>query len=75
MLAVITVAILFLYPAKLKKFLPPQLLALIVGTLIAILLLGDADIRRIGEISVGLPSLQLPIFSVPTNSGQCWLML
>lgn len=64
-LAVITVAILFLYPSKLKKFLPPQLLALIVGTLIAVLFLGDAEIRRIGEISVGLPSLQLPAFTLP----------
>ena len=63
LLALVTVAILFFYPAKLKKFLPPQLVALIVGTLIAILFLGNADIRRIGEISVGLPSLQLPIFS------------
>ncbi len=63
-LAALTVAILFLYPSKLKKFLPPQLLALIVGTLIAILAFGNADIRRIGEISVGLPSLQLPTFSV-----------
>ena len=63
LLAVVTVAILFLYPAKLKKFLPPQLLALIVGTLIAIFFLGDADIRRIGQISVGLPSLQQPTFS------------
>ena len=62
-LAVLTVAILLFYPAKLKKFLPPQLLALIVGTLIAILFMGGADIRRIGEISVGLPSLQLPTFS------------
>ena len=63
LLAVLTVAILFFYPAKLKKFLPPQLLALIVGTLIAIFFMGDADIRRIGEISVGLPSLQVPTFS------------
>ena len=63
LLALVTVAILFFYPAKLKKILPPQLLALIVGTLIAILFLGDAEIRRIGEISVGLPSLQLPMFS------------
>ncbi|MBE9170836.1 SulP family inorganic anion transporter [Pleurocapsales cyanobacterium LEGE 06147] len=62
-LAALTVAILFLYPSKLKKFLPPQLLALIVGTLISILLFSNADIRRIGEISVGLPSLQLPTFS------------
>ena len=63
LLAVLTVAILFLYPSKLKKFLPPQLLALIVGTLISVTLFGNADIRRIGEISVGLPSLQLPTFS------------
>ncbi|MEM7756640.1 MAG: SulP family inorganic anion transporter [Cyanobacteria bacterium P01_A01_bin.40] len=62
-LALLTVAILVLYPSKLKKFLPPQLLALIVGTLISILFFGDADIRRIGEISVGLPSLQLPFFT------------
>ncbi|MEM8675459.1 MAG: SulP family inorganic anion transporter [Cyanobacteria bacterium P01_G01_bin.67] len=62
-LAVLTVAILVLYPSKLKKFLPPQLLALIVGTLISILFFGDANIRRIGEISVGLPSLQLPFFT------------
>ena len=63
LLAVITVAILFLYPAKLKKFLPPQLLALIVGTLIALLFFGGANIRSIGQISVGLPSLQQPSFS------------
>ena len=62
-LAALTVAILFLYPSKLKKFLPPQLMALIVGTLISITLFGNADIRRIGEISVGLPSLQMPTFS------------
>ena len=65
LLAVVTVAILFFYPDKLKKFLPPQLLALIVGTLIAVLLFGGAEIRRIGEISVGLPTLQLPTFSIP----------
>ena len=63
-LATLTVAILFFYPRKLKKFLPPQLLALIVGTLIAIFLFSNADIRRIGEISVGLPSLQMPTFSI-----------
>ncbi len=63
LLAGVTVAILFLYPAQLKKFLPPQLLALIVGTLVSLFLFADADLRRIGEISVGLPSLQIPTFS------------
>ncbi|MEM7590621.1 MAG: SulP family inorganic anion transporter [Cyanobacteria bacterium P01_A01_bin.83] len=62
-LAVLTILILFLYPAKLKKFLPPQLLALIVGTAIAAIFLGGAQIRQIGQISVGLPSLQVPTFS------------
>ena len=62
-LAALTVAILFFYPSKLKKFMPPQLLALIVGTLIAILFLGDANLRTIGEISVGLPKLQTPTFT------------
>ena len=61
-LAVLTVAILLFYPRQLKKFLPPQLLALIVGTLIAVLFLGNSNIRTIGEISVGLPSLHLPTF-------------
>ncbi len=66
LLAVITVGILFLYPRKLKKYMPPQLLALILGSLISIFLFGNADIRRIGEISVGLPSLQIPTFT-PTR--------
>ncbi|MGK7953357.1 MAG: SulP family inorganic anion transporter [Xenococcaceae cyanobacterium] len=69
LLAGLTVAILFLYPRKLKKFLPPQLLALIVATLISIFLVPiifpEANIRSIGEISVGLPSLQMPTFSIP----------
>lgn len=62
-LAVLTVVILLFYPSKFKKFLPPQLLALIVGTLIATFLFNGSDIRTIGEISVGLPSLQIPTFS------------
>lgn len=63
LLAGLTVAILLFYPSKLKKYLPPQLLALIVGTLLSISVFGNADLRRIGEISVGLPSLQVPTFS------------
>ncbi len=63
LLAVLTVAILFLCPGKIKKNFPPQLIALIVGTLIATFLFSNAEIRTIGEISVGLPSLQVPTFS------------
>lgn len=63
-LALITIAILFFMPTHLKRYLPPQLLALIVGTLVSIWLLNSTDIRRIGEIPMGLPDLRLPIFSI-----------
>lgn len=63
-LAVLTIAILFLIPAQAKRYLPPQLVALIVGTLVSVLLLGSADIRRIGEIPTGLPELAMPVFDI-----------
>ncbi|MDH3980097.1 MAG: SulP family inorganic anion transporter [Gammaproteobacteria bacterium] len=63
-LALLTVAILFFVPARLKRYLPPQLLALVVVTLASIAVLGSADIRRIGEISTTLPELRMPVFSV-----------
>ncbi len=63
LLAALTVVILFLCPRQIKKNFPPQLLALIVGTLISTFLLSNAGIRTIGEISVGLPNLQLPTFT------------
>jgi len=63
-LALITVAILFLMPLRFKRYLPPQLLALIIGTLVSIMLLHSAEIRRIGEIPTGMPAFQLPVFSI-----------
>jgi SulP family sulfate permease len=63
LLALVTIGILFFLPERFKRYLPPQLLALIVGTLISIFLLSAADIRRIGEIPTGLPSLSMPVFS------------
>jgi SulP family sulfate permease len=63
-LAILTLAILFLLPKNFKRYLPPQLVALIVGTLISVLFLSATDIRRIGEIPTGLPDIQLPIFSI-----------
>ena len=63
-LALLTVAILFFVPARMKRYLPPQLLALVVVTLASIAVLGRADVRRIGEISTALPELRMPVFSV-----------
>ncbi len=62
-LALLTLAILFLLPSKLKRYLPPQLVALIACTLLSVWFLSSDDIRRIGEIPTGLPDLQLPVFS------------
>lgn len=62
-LALLSVAIIVLTPSKLKRILPPQLTALVVGTLVASFFFSGADIRIIGEIPRGLPSIQLPTFS------------
>ncbi|MEO0374753.1 MAG: SulP family inorganic anion transporter, partial [Cyanobacteria bacterium P01_A01_bin.17] len=63
-LAVMTVAIIWFMPSKFKRFVPPQLIALIVGTVIGFVLFPEAEaIRRIGEITAGFPALQLPRFS------------
>jgi SulP family sulfate permease len=65
-LALLTLAILWFTPKQLKKLAPPQLIALVVGTLVSLPLLGGVgadDVRRIGEIASGFPQLQLPIFS------------
>ena len=63
LLAVITLAILWLTPASVKKVCPPQLLALVVGTLLALSLFSAADLRTIPEFSAAFPSFQMPTFS------------
>ena len=69
-LAVLTVVILFYMPTKLKKIVPAPLVALVVGTIISIVFFSD-NIRRIGEIPSGVPSLQLPYLT----ADQLQLML
>jgi SulP family sulfate permease len=62
-LALLTFGLILFFPSRLRRFIPPQLLALLVGTLVSVWLLSDSDVRRIGEIPTGLPDLQLPVFS------------
>lgn len=62
-LGALTLAILFFMPSKLKRFAPPQLVALIAVTVVSLMFFGDANIRRIGEIPMGLPKLQMPTFT------------
>ena len=66
-LGVLSLVILFLYPRKWKNIVPPQLTALVIGTIIALLFFGNANIRTIatiGEITPGLPNLQMPTFTM-----------
>lgn len=63
LLGVLTLAIIFLMPSKLKRYAPPQLVALIVGTVVSLVFFGNADIRRINDIPMGLPQLQMPTFT------------
>jgi SulP family sulfate permease len=62
-LGALALGILFLMPAKWKRYAPPQLVALVIGTIVSITLFANADIRRIGEIPMGLPSIILPTFT------------
>jgi SulP family sulfate permease len=66
-LGILSLAILMLTPKRLRRFMPPQLLALVVGTLLAIfalpLLFNGDPYRAIGAVPGGLPSLHMPTFS------------
>ncbi|MGA1625936.1 MAG: SulP family inorganic anion transporter, partial [Prochlorothrix sp.] len=64
-LGLITIAILFFTPRQWKRVLPPQLLALVAGTLLSLVLFPEVDLRRIGQISAGLPTLHIPTFPLP----------
>lgn len=67
LLGLATIFILFFWPSRLKRYAPPPLLALVVGTVLSVMLLGTDDVRRIGEIPSGLPEFQMPVFT-----GEQW---
>lgn len=62
-LAAFTFGLIALFPQRLRRLMPPQLIALVIGSLVSVLLLSDMDIRRIGEIPTGLPALHVPVFT------------
>ncbi len=65
-LGLLTVLILVFSPKKINKIVPPQLTALIIGTLISVLLFNNvASIDRIGAFQAGIPSFRMPVFSAP----------
>ena len=63
MLFSMTLVVLFLTPAKYKKYVPPQLIALVFITLLSVIFFSNGGINRIGEIDVSLPSMIVPYFT------------
>ncbi|HHF3231056.1 TPA: SulP family inorganic anion transporter [Vibrio diabolicus] len=59
-LGLLTLGILFFFPKQYRKYVPAQLVALVAVTLLSVVLFDTEDIRRIGEIPAGLPSLVAP---------------
>ncbi|MCA9471794.1 MAG: SulP family inorganic anion transporter [Nitrospirales bacterium] len=58
-LGFITVALMYLTPAQISRFIPPQLLALLVGTLTAYFFFPGVPL--IGEVPAGFPSIITPV--------------
>lgn len=63
-LGVITLFIVYLWPPRLNKLFPSQLLALIVGTSIYMMFFRDGDAKILGVIPTGIPALHMPSFNV-----------
>ncbi|MEO1095825.1 MAG: SulP family inorganic anion transporter [Cyanobacteria bacterium J06638_28] len=62
LLAALAIGIIWFMPSRFKRLVPPQLVALIVGTVVSLLVFPTIDIRRIGEISASFPAMQIPTF-------------
>ncbi len=63
LLGILTLVVLFFMPKKWAQLVPPQLLALVAVTAISLWFFADVDIRRIGEIPLGLPEFITPTFT------------
>jgi len=68
-LGVLTLGILFLMPKAWARFCPPQLVVLILITILSLLIFSDSNIRRIGEIPLGLPEFTTPTTVVNIQTG------
>ena len=66
-IAAVTLVVGVLWPAQLRRYLPPTLAALIAGTLLGVLWLTSTPV--IGEVPTGLPDLQFPDFSLSALDG------
>lgn len=64
MLALLALVVMQFFPKLAPSVrIPPQLFALVGCTLLSIVIFDFSDIRRIGDISIGLPDFYVPTFS------------
>ncbi len=63
-LGLLTLVIVFAMPTNLNRILPSPLVALVIGTVVSVMIFGQADVPRIGDIPQGFPELHLPTFSL-----------
>ena len=61
-IAAATLAVGVLWPQRLRRYFPPTLAALAVGTLLGVFLLTDVPV--IGDVPTGLPEIAMPALSV-----------
>ena len=57
-LGVVSLAVCIFWPERLRKFMPPSVAALLIGTLLAVLWL--SDVPTLAEVPAGLPDIKLP---------------
>ncbi len=57
-LGVVTLAVCAFWPERLRRFMPPSVAALLIGTLLAVFWL--SDVPTLAEVPAGLPDLELP---------------
>ncbi len=62
-LALISVAIIYAVPRRFKRYCPPQLLALVVGTGVALTFFPNQNIPTIPDIPMGLPTFRPPVLT------------
>lgn len=59
----VSLAILLFMPRRIKQYVPPQLIVLVLGTLAVMYWMDSDQVRVIGPIDSGLPTLHLPVFT------------
>ena len=74
LLSVITLAILWFTPSAVKKFCPPQLLALVAGTLLSMTLFASADLRTIPDFAAKFPTPSFEGFDCSCLKDGCALL-